>query len=181
MADGDGNWGREQGPSVPQPARTRPLTQAAVAEHLLRLGNTPYYPQDFSLSLGNNMMVPFSDLNSMRRGAVEQLTEERLQKFQRARVNYNECSWPSLWPNHKRQDIPRLRLAVTVNTAAQAQVALDAGPDILYLGGAVFGSAPAPTMSEIKALVSAARERKVEIVLSTERIVSDDELGHWSK
>ncbi len=56
---------------VPQPARTAPLTREGVEKNLTKLGNTPYFAQSVSVTLDEGLMVPVSQLNTLRRAAIE--------------------------------------------------------------------------------------------------------------
>ncbi|WP_343203336.1 U32 family peptidase [Limisphaera ngatamarikiensis] len=75
----------EQGRSVTvrsalrlEPARDRPLTPEVLQEQLGRLGGTPFYLAGLECALEGSVLLPFRELNRLRREAVAQL--ERLRK-----------------------------------------------------------------------------------------------------
>ncbi|MBR0173569.1 MAG: U32 family peptidase [Lachnospiraceae bacterium] len=63
-----------------QPAKSRPLTAGDVEAHLLKLGNTPFSAAsaDVSLPEGEDVFVPVSALNDVRRRACEALEDALL-------------------------------------------------------------------------------------------------------
>ncbi len=64
--------------TVPEAAKNCPLTKEAVEKNLTKLGNTPFFAQATEISLGENLMLPLSALNALRRDAVRALTEKLL-------------------------------------------------------------------------------------------------------
>jgi len=63
---------------IPQKAKTLPLTEEYAIKSLSKTGGTPYYLRDFTMSVGEGLMLPASALNALRRDALEKLREERI-------------------------------------------------------------------------------------------------------
>jgi putative protease len=63
-----------------QRAKTRPLNEESAKESLQKLGGTPFYLSTFSCELEDNVMLPKSALNDLRRKAAEALREKIEQK-----------------------------------------------------------------------------------------------------
>jgi len=59
------------------PAQTQPLTASRLREQLGRLGGTPYHLGELTTRLDAPLMLPMSELNRLRREAVEKLTTLR--------------------------------------------------------------------------------------------------------
>lgn len=61
--------------SAPEEALTAPLTQESVRKNLLKLGATPFEPAEggVSIVIDDNVMLPVSAINSLRRTATDQL------------------------------------------------------------------------------------------------------------
>jgi putative protease len=76
----DGFSATATGPVV-ESARTRPVTAEDVAEHVGRLGGTPYRIGDVSVRIDAAAGVSFSELHRLRREAVAALDEARLRKW----------------------------------------------------------------------------------------------------
>ena len=62
---------------TPQAAKNKALEKATVGDSLTKLGNTPYYCEDISVSLDDGLFVAASQLNALRRDAIEKLDNKR--------------------------------------------------------------------------------------------------------
>jgi putative protease len=70
VRDAEGRAGRAEG-SVVEPARTKSVTAEQIAEHIGRLGGTPYEIGSWSLELSTDVGIGFSALHNVRRSALE--------------------------------------------------------------------------------------------------------------
>ena len=68
----------------PQKARNLPLTEEFARRSLSKTGGTPYYLRDLVLCAGDGLMIPTSELNGLRRSALEALKNERIAEFEAA-------------------------------------------------------------------------------------------------
>ena len=59
--------------TLPQPARTTPLTAEALGARLSKCGGTPFFCRSFDCELEDGLMLPASVINDLRRRALEQL------------------------------------------------------------------------------------------------------------
>ncbi len=59
--------------AVPEQARTAPLDRASVESRLRKWGNTPYTVKEIAVELEEDLMLPVSALNALRRSAAEAL------------------------------------------------------------------------------------------------------------
>lgn len=62
---------------VPEKAKTLPLNEEYARRSLSKTGGTPYYLNELTLSVGDNLMLPASALNALRRDALEELRKAR--------------------------------------------------------------------------------------------------------
>ncbi len=62
-----------------QPARKAPLTEEKVREQLIKMGDTPYALLQLEIRLVPDRFLPVSELNALRRKAVEALAALRMQ------------------------------------------------------------------------------------------------------
>nr|WP_326127294.1 DUF3656 domain-containing protein [uncultured Oscillibacter sp.] len=74
--DGDGRAVTVSGP-VPEPARSRPLTEEELSSRLRKTGGTAYSCRELSVELDGGLSLPASAVNALRREALAALTEER--------------------------------------------------------------------------------------------------------
>ena len=68
---------------IPQTAKTRGATKEDIEKNLLKLGSTPYYPDLCEIILDENLFIPNSAINELRRNAVALLDEKRATLAQR--------------------------------------------------------------------------------------------------
>ena len=76
VEDPDGRVVTVEG-AVPEAARTRPLTEEAVAAQLSRTGGTPYRCEKVRALVEDNLSLPLASLNALRREALDGLTRQR--------------------------------------------------------------------------------------------------------
>jgi len=63
--------------SIPQKAKNRPVTYEDCLKNLSKFGGTPYIDVGGGLTLDEGLFVPSSELNNLRRAAVEMLDKKR--------------------------------------------------------------------------------------------------------
>ena len=61
------------------------ISKERIQEQLSKTGNTPFEMQDIQVILDDNVIVPISALNNVRRNALEELQNKLLQSFKRNR------------------------------------------------------------------------------------------------
>ncbi len=152
-----------------QAARTAPLTEARLREHLGRFGDHPYELGDLCIELDGDVILPIGELNRLRRELAFALDAA----FETKRLEHAE-SWRTLAPRHdasaKEQQVA---LSVLVRTDAQLSAALDARIPIIY--------ADFEDIRRYKDAVALVREHGGEsaIFLATPRIQKAGEQGFF--
>jgi putative protease len=79
--DSAGHYVSAQSEFIPEEAQKRAITSEDFREQLSKLGNTPYQLEDLELDIEDNLFVPISKINELRRDAVEKLDYQRSQQF----------------------------------------------------------------------------------------------------
>ena len=59
---------------APEAAQNRPMSASDIGKNLSKLGGTPYEIETLELDVGENVIVPLSRLNALRRAALERLS-----------------------------------------------------------------------------------------------------------
>lgn len=107
-----------------EPARKAPAAEADVREKLRKTGDTPYRFEPLSVELAGECFLPVSQLNELRRRALEEYTEALLASYRRT-LPQGEAALPGgeapgtgaeAFPISSEEDVP---LAVTVMTLEQ--------------------------------------------------------------
>ena len=67
--------------TVPEKAINKPMTEESVTSRLAKFGNTQFYLNNITVDLDDGLILPASVINSMRREAVEILSEVKIEPF----------------------------------------------------------------------------------------------------
>ncbi len=166
LTDADGNTAAAQTKFLAEPALNRPLTLDTLKNQIGRLGNSVFMLDKISADLDDNLMIPISELNDVRRRAVELLESARLKKFERKPVDapavkiYPPCA------------VDTTKLIAHVDTLEKLKAALDAGADEILFGGETFTNQP---VKDIAAAIELAHKRGRKISWATPRILREGE------
>ncbi len=141
LTDDRGNKGMGESQVPLQAAQKRPLTKEVLEEQLGRMGNTAYKLIKIESQLEESLMLPLSELNFVRRIALEQLNEARLAVYRRKLVELSglvclekESGANKEVENHSGKVIKN-QISVWVGDVAGLAAALKAGGDLFYIGG----------------------------------------------
>ena len=80
---------------IPVHSEEKGISRERIIEQFSKLGDTPYYIDQINVNLDNNICIPhISDLNAIRRKAIELLEAEILNKFnfRTPKINYDNYS-----------------------------------------------------------------------------------------
>jgi len=142
--------------NIAQTANKYPLNEEVLRDKLGRLGNTPFILRDLKIKGDENLMLPFSDMNDVRRKATDLLLEKRLQSHQKLKISRSEFKKEKgqvlrlpLGSNRKAKP----RLTVSVSNTRQAGLALAEGADRVLLRLEGIGSRQRPTRAQIAQLI----------------------------
>ncbi len=118
---------------VASKAESKPISRSAIAEQLKKLGNTIFEAQEIIFEIDDSIFIPLSLLNSLRRGAINQLEIIRTRKWKR------HCNKPVI--SLEKRDL-EFKPVLSVNTGSIEcfEAAVDSGADIVYIGEEVFRS-----------------------------------------
>lgn len=76
------------------PAQKRPLAKSDVEKQLKKTGGSAFYAKELQIEMGENLFLPVSALNELRRDALDRLWEKLCQKGKRTlseRTGQNAC------------------------------------------------------------------------------------------
>ena len=167
MTDADGNTAATRTKIIAEPAKNRPLTLDVLKNQIGRLGNSIFALEKISADLDDNLMIPISELNDVRRRVVEQLEILRLKKFERPKI-----SAPATKPLVPSSQFLVPKITAHVDTLDKIKIALDAGADEILFGGEIFTNQP---VKNISAAIKLVHTRGKKISLATPRILREDE------
>mgnify|MGYP001021503516 CR=1 FL=1 len=76
ISDGD-NTVEVSSERLPEIALNRPITRERIEEQLYKTGNTPFVFEKLDVSLDENLTVPVSEINNLRRKALDELYNKK--------------------------------------------------------------------------------------------------------
>ena len=77
LSDNSGNQITILGDNIISKALKAPTSEADIVKQLKKLGDTPYIAKDIAVTIDENVFLPVSDINNLRRKAVSSLSEVR--------------------------------------------------------------------------------------------------------
>ncbi len=122
--DSEGNFASAEGELRSELAQNRPLDGERVVEQLKKLGSTPFYAETVELELQEGVTIPISEINNVRRNAVESFSTE-LCRIKEYRV----------LPVKKIEEKPHRNgviITAEVNDYAQAMSCINGGVTEIY-------------------------------------------------
>ncbi|MDD4237888.1 MAG: DUF3656 domain-containing protein [Desulfotomaculaceae bacterium] len=167
-------------------ALNRPLTFAYLEKQLDRLGNTPFGLGSLDCRLDGEVMVPVSELNEARREALAQL------ETRRAAGSRDKAVPEEVFSRRLSQSLARdlaaggvsgarTVLSVSVGDLPSLRAAVKAGAGEVHFGGEQFRSKPLLSLDDIRAASETCRQSGVRFILSSPRIMREQELEDFCK
>lgn len=141
------------------------LSEEKVVSQLSKLGNTSYILDNIDVEIDENISLPISILNQLRRDAIEKLNEERVKIKGRSFKNKEVKYIPKIV--NRNNDI---KLRVKVKSIEQLKVAMEYDLDAIYY-------------EDINSLEEAKKiaEGKIKLIYSTPRILRNNEYNMFNK
>lgn len=166
LKDRHSNEATIEGDKIVEEAMKVALSKEKVETQLRKLGNTPYELDLLEIELDDNVSLPISLLNQMRRDCIELLDKERVsiknRKYKNKIVKYK----PVLYNRNKQQEI-----SVKVKNLEQLESALECGVDRIYY----------EDTNTIDKAMSLAMKYNKKVIYSSPRIIRNKEYNHLAK
>ncbi len=150
---------------IPQRAKGTRISGDSIIRQLKKLGNTIFKPENIKVNLDEDIFIPISQLNTLRRTAVKRLEEECTKNWKRT------CSKPGIIFNSREIQNKPLQPLLSVNTCSLEtfKAAVDGGADVVYFGEENF-TGHLLTEEDYQYAIEYGKEKGVEVYLGTPRI-----------
>lgn len=182
LEDEEGHGVHVIGAFVTEPAVKHALTPERVREQLTRLGGTAFHPVAFDADIKGDVMVPVSELNAMRRRAVELLEQSRLAAFTRPPVDPDfDARLDQLISRTPGRPARPCVLSATVSDPASLDAAVSGGVGRVYFGGETFRPAGIWTRPMLDEGIRLAHRAGAKAVISLPRIMAQRETAFWER
>ncbi|SPF34771.1 Peptidase U32 family protein [Candidatus Desulfosporosinus infrequens] len=161
--------------SAAQKALKRPLTWDYAFQQLGRLGTTPFWLDKLELEIEEGIMLPVSDLNEMRRSAVEDLLKGAPRpKVDRQTYRQRIERWKQRQAEERASIkggvVPQISVAVSDKETLLA--ALKAGANRVLIGGEHWRSRQGFSLEEIRSGFEICRKQGIDCVWRLPRILN---------
>ncbi len=146
-------------------AKNKPLSKNSIADQLKKLGNTIFKAQKIAFEIDDDIFIPVSELNSLRRSAIAQLERKRTQKWKR------QYSKPGISIGKRKLESNPI-LSVNTGSIECFEAAVDHGADVVYISGGVFKN-EGLEKDDYNYAIEYGRENEVGVFVGTQRIIKD--------
>jgi len=183
IQDEDGFHGQAVTAFIAEPAIKRPLTSEVIAKQVERLGSTIFRVNTLKCNIIGEVMVPISEINDVRRRAIEELEKARLAPFRRAALatkKYVIRDFISSAIKKNQDGVRQPSLVVNVDTIDKLNAALQNGADSIMFGGETFDHS-AITHEIYGQAVAIVRDQGKKIILNTPRIIKQWQMNSMKK
>lgn len=180
IQDEDGFRGQAKTSFIAEHAIKRPLTSEIIAKQVDRLGSTIFRINTLECNIMGEVMVPISEINDVRRRAVEELEKSRLAPFHREIVATKKYAVGDFITRAFKNVKSHPLLVVNVDTIDKLNVALQNGADGIMFGGENFDH-KVITSETYGQAVAIVREHGKKIILSTPRIIKQWQMDSVKK
>ncbi len=155
------------------PAESKPISKNAIAEQLKKLGNTIFEAREIRFEIDENIFIPVSEINSLRREGIDRLMQIRTQKWKR------QCVKPNIPPGKKLVKPGSPILSVNTGSIESFEAAVDSGADVVYIGGEEYIDSKKNNKrrfvetDDFRYAIEYVREKSAKVFFSIPRIVKN--------
>ncbi|HHW04122.1 MAG TPA: U32 family peptidase [Thermoanaerobacterales bacterium] len=174
VMDEDGNISIRKTDYITEKAEKKPLEQRVLKEQIDRLGNTVFKLRKFTARIDDDAMVPFSIINELRRSAIKDIENQRIDAHIKLNPSGNWKEYLEKVYDFKKETTPDtgLKFSVRVSSCEAAEAAILAGADIIYYGGEDLSA----TFSSYKEAYKFARKNGREFFMVFPRIIKNQRM-----
>jgi putative protease len=183
IQDANGFRGQAVTSFIAEQAIKRPLTSEVIAKQVDRLGSTIFRVKSLECNIIGEVMVPISEINDVRRRAVEELEKARLAPFRRTVLAIKKYVVRDFIPGtakNAKSGVQHPLLVANVDTIEKLNVALQNGADSIMFGGETFDH-KVITPEVYGQAVAIVHEQGKKIILNTPRIIKQWQMDSMKK
>ena len=175
MTDYDKNFATAETNFIAEVAKNHALTQDILYKQISRLGNTIFEIKNFTAHIGENLMIPISELNEVRRKVISELEKLRLKKFDKKNIPANFTE--KIFEPYRMENT---KLIAQVDNLDKLKIAIDNGADCILYGGENFCNRNI-TAQEISQAEKITHSANKKFYLATPRIIRENEIADLKK
>lgn len=167
--DGDGFISQVTSEMTLEEAQKHPLNEDSIKKQM-RLGDTQYFLNDIEMNV-DNIMVPKSVLNNMRRYAIEDLQTQRESMYDFPHIYIDETTFNEAYSIEKRP-----KIGVIVENIEKIKLLLTRDVDYIYYPLINFKSIGSKMLDFINFVKSLSDDQKDIIIIDLPRFIREEDL-----
>jgi putative protease len=106
-------------------AQNRPVSKNTILEKLNKIGDTPYIFENIDFNIDENIFIPLTEINAIKRDALDKLSELRLKIKSNIVKNEYSLTVPDVYQSN-------LLLKCKINSLEQYKACTDSDIDLIY-------------------------------------------------
>lgn len=87
LMDDDGHRAFSQGDILPEEAHSKEISKERLTDQLMKTGGTPFEISELDIELDGGLSIPVSEINKVRRQALESMLEMRADRYDRKNLD----------------------------------------------------------------------------------------------
>jgi putative protease len=180
--DDEGHRSEIYSESAAVPAEKYPLNHEILLDKLSRLGNTCFYLRSLEINGNEQVIIPFREINEMRRRAAAEIMEQRLKPYRNKAVDGalyekgKKLLFKEMVTDNRRHERPEPYISVAVSDTEQAAVAIEQKADRVYLYLDGLGTNTAVNEKSYRQILEMGEKKQVEIIPAWPRIQKTEEM-----
>ncbi len=181
LSDYSGNEAEVISEYIIEKAFNKPTTKEMVWKQLGRMGNTNFELKDLTFNSNDKVMIPLSELNNIRRKAVNDLEKLILKRFKINRIDKNlfiNKRDELINENTKNKNSKKPKLSVHVGDYESFNAALETDVDEIYLMSEPFRGKNISN-ELLNTAILKAKDRNKKIIISLPRFFFMKEEKHF--
>ena len=176
FTDIDGNSATSSTNFIAEIAKNRPLSFEILQKQISRLGNSAFELRNLTADIDQNIMIPISEINEVRRIVTEKLEKIRLDKFILPNEKRIKSVQKLFSPN--KICIKNTEILAQVDSPEKIKIALESGADSILFSGENFqGKIFSP--AELANFADRVHSQKKFFYFSSPRIFRDSDTNFF--
>jgi len=159
-------------------AQNRPLDHEFLCKQLGRLGNTPFILKELITDISEDLIIPVSEINNLRRYAVEQLLERSQPEniVDKKEHSGRRDKWKNMTPLILAgRELPAPTLTVALSDINFIPAAIGAGADRIIMGGEHWRFLSPVNLNDLQEAIHLCLRRKVKPLWRLPRVMNEDQ------